>query len=249
MLVQGRISVMEGLSKMANSKCLIVEDETAIRDLIALILVREGYQVQTVGSSHAALQLIECNQFDLMIVDWMLPELSGVDLIKTIRASGNAIPILMVTAKVQPEDIVMGLDAGADDYITKPFDANVLKARAQALIRRSQMRSEQAQSNKQDPVIYQLGEIKVNTAAYEVFVEEKLIHLTPSEYKILVEMLQNVGRVLTREFFMSKVQGEGIIVTGRTIDTHVFALRKKLGVYADYIETIRGVGYRIKNIG
>jgi two-component system phosphate regulon response regulator PhoB len=240
---------MEGLSKMANSKCLIVEDETAIRDLIALILVREGYQVQTVGSSHAALQLIERNQFDLMIVDWMLPELSGVDLIKTIRASGNAIPILMVTAKVQPEDIVMGLDAGADDYITKPFDANVLKARAQALIRRSQMRSEQAQSNKQDPVIYQLGEIKVNTAAYEVFVEEKLIHLTPSEYKILVEMLQNVGRVLTREFFMSKVQGEGIIVTGRTIDTHVFALRKKLGVYADYIETIRGVGYRIKNIG
>jgi len=248
MLVQGQTSVTEGLSKMANSKCLIVEDESAIRELLALILVREGYQVQTLGSPTAALQLIESSQFDLMIVDWMLPEMSGVDLIKTIRVKGNSIPILMVTAKVQAEDIVMGLDAGADDYITKPFDANVLKARAQALIRRSQMRLEQAKLSRKEPIIYELGEIKVNTAAHEVFVGGKLIHLTPSEYKILVEMLQNVGRVLTREFFMSKVQGEGIVVTGRTIDTHVFALRKKLGLYADHIETIRGVGYRIKNL-
>lgn len=234
-----------GLSKMSNFRCLIVEDEAPIRELLALLLVREGYQVQTVGSSDQALSLLEGNQFDIMIVDWMLPVLSGVDLIKKIRRQGGVMPILMVTAKVQPEDIVLGLDAGADDYITKPFDATILKARVQALLRRSQLRSAQEPPSQ---VEYGLGQIRVNTTAHEVFVGNQQIHLTPSEYKILLEMLQNVGRVLTREFFMSKVQGEGIIVTGRTIDTHVFALRKKLGSHADHIETIRGVGYRIKNL-
>ena len=248
MLVLGQILDTGVLSKMASARCLIVEDEAAIRELLALILVRDGYQVQTVGSSDAALEILERSQFDLMIVDWMLPVMSGVDLIKNIRSKGNLVPILMVTAKVQPEDIVVGLEAGADDYITKPFDASILKARAQALIRRSQMKIESKDLGTSEQAIYELGEIRVNTAAHEVFAGNQLVHLTPSEYKILVEMLQNIGRVLTREFFMSKVQGEGIIVTGRTIDTHVFALRKKLGSHADHIETIRGVGYRIKNV-
>jgi two-component system phosphate regulon response regulator PhoB len=232
---------------MSNAKCLIVEDEAPIRELLALIMVREGYQVQTSGSSDLAIELLQQNAFDLMIVDWMLPIMSGIDLIRKVRSMGNSIPVLMVTAKSQAEDIVMGLDAGADDYITKPFDANILKARVQALIRRSQMK-QLSSNNRESEVQYQLGAIRVNTAAHEVYVSDRLIHLTPSEYKILVEMLQNVGRVLTREFLMSKVQGEGIVVTGRTIDTHVFALRKKLGDSAEHIETIRGVGYRIKNL-
>jgi len=247
MFVRELIFGTEVLKRMSNFKCLIVEDEVPIRELLALILVREGYQVQTVGSSDLAMELLSQNHFDLMVVDWMLPVISGVDLIKKMRSQGSRVPILMVTAKVQPEDIVTGLEAGADDYITKPFDANILKARVLALLRRSQLNQSQIGSEL-TKTEYQLGEIRVDTAAHEVYSKGQQVHLTPSEYKILVEMLQNVGRVLTREFFMSKVQGEDIIVTGRTIDTHVFALRKKLGDQAEHIETIRGVGYRIKNL-
>ena len=230
--------------KVNHYRCLIVEDEAAIRELLALILVREGYQVQTVSDSHQAIIWLEKNECDLMVIDWMLPAMPGTELIKRIRALQYRQPILMVTAKTQPEDIVMGLDAGADDYVTKPFDSNVLKARIQALLRRS--RSGVAAA----PLVeeYRLGQIHLNLSAHEVFVRDEQVHLTPSEFKILQEMLQNVGRVLTREFLMSRVQGEGIIVTGRTIDTHVFALRKKMGDQADHIETIRGVGYRIRNL-
>jgi DNA-binding response OmpR family regulator len=237
---------------MAHSKCLIVEDEGEIRDLLALILVRDGHQVQTVASSDAAWELIHNENFDIILVDWMLPVMSGVDLIKKIRSTGSQIPILMVTAKVQPQDIVLALEAGADDYVMKPFDAQVLKARIQALLRRTQFYQPSSIAQNLSSAIplreeYELGQIRVLTGAHEVYLGSDLVHLTPSEYKILLEMLQNIGRVLTREFFMSKVQGEGIIVTGRTIDTHVFALRKKLGSSAEHIETIRGVGYRIKN--
>lgn len=229
---------------MNNFRCLVVEDEAPIRELLALILVREGYQVQTVSDSHQAIIWLEKNECDLMIVDWMLPVMPGTELVKRIRALNFKQPILMVTAKTQAEDIVQGLEAGADDYVTKPFDTNVLKARLQALLRRaSSLKVKPPQIEE-----FRLGQIHLNLSAHEVFVNQEQIHLTPSEFKILQEMLQNVGRVLTREYLMSKVQGEGIIVTGRTIDTHVFALRKKLNDQSEHIETIRGVGYRIRNL-
>lgn len=229
---------------MNSFRCLVVEDEAPIRELLALILVREGYQVQTVSDSHQAIIWLEKNECDLMIVDWMLPVMPGTELVKRIRALNFKQPILMVTAKTQPEDIVQGLEAGADDYVTKPFDTNVLKARLQALLRRASSLKVKAPQIEE----FRLGQIHLNLSAHEVFVNQEQVHLTPSEFKILQEMLQNVGRVLTREYLMSKVQGEGIIVTGRTIDTHVFALRKKLNDQSEHIETIRGVGYRIRNL-
>ncbi len=225
-------------------KCLVVEDEAEIRELMALILVREGYQVQTLATGDQALTWLQGNHCDLLLVDWMLPgDLSGVDLIKQLRQSGFEMPILMVTAKTQPEDVVLGLDAGADDYVTKPFETAVLRARIAALLRRTNQPKPPVEAE-----VLSLGKIQINVASHECFVNSEMIHLTPSEFKILQEMLSNVGRVLTREFLMGRVQGEGIVVTGRTIDTHVFALRKKLGAEADHVETIRGVGYRIKHL-
>ncbi|MCS6838913.1 MAG: response regulator transcription factor [Bdellovibrionaceae bacterium] len=226
-------------------KCLVVEDERDIRDLVSLILSREGYSVEAVADPTQARARIAENTFDLIIVDWMLPGESGVDLIRQLRSDKRSDPVLILTAKSQPEDVVEGLKAGADDYLTKPFDNNVLLARAEALVRRKKW-SEELQ-NRGNKSVYQWGGIYLDVDRHEVRVEDQTVHLTPSEYKILLEMLKNVGRVLTRDYLISKVQGEGIAVTGRTIDTHVFALRKKMMNQADLIETIRGVGYRIRD--
>lgn len=189
---------------------------------------------------------LQKNSCDLIVLDWMLPQFSGIELLKQLpalrTAHGHKVPVLMVTAKAEPENIVQGLEAGADDYITKPFEPSIFVARVKALLRRGQTPSQPATSKE----IIHMGELSVNMATYEVKCGAELIHLTPSEFKILSTMATNQGRVLTRDQLIEVVQGEGISVTGRTVDTHVFGMRKKLGECADWIETIRGVGYRVK---
>lgn len=223
------------------AQVLVVEDETEIRELISLLLLRQGHRVQQCSSAIEGLEQLKKNQYDLIILDWMLPQMSGIDFLKNLQA--GKIPVLMVTAKTEPQDIVTGLEAGADDYITKPFEPSILTARVRALLRRSL-----AMKNVEGSIgeLLHIGEISLNTATYEVRVKNEAVHLTPSEFKILSEMMLAQGRVLTRDHLIEVVQGEGISVTGRTIDTHVFGLRKKLGSESDWIETIRGVGYRIR---
>lgn len=149
----------------------------------------------------------------------------------------------MVTAKTEPQDIVLGLEKGADDYLTKPFNPAVFVARVKALARRAQ--SEDTSTGKPEDEV-QVNGLKVNFKSYEVSYNGEPLHLTPSEFKLLGALVQNRGVVLTREQLIENIQGEGINVVGRTIDTHVFGLRKKLGEWGDRIETIRGVGYRVK---
>jgi DNA-binding response OmpR family regulator len=234
------------VESLLNSKpveILVVEDETEIRELISLLLLRQGHRVQQCQTAAEAIKFVESHSYDLVVLDWMLPQMSGIEFLKSIQQiAKRKLPVLMVTAKADPQDIVSGLEAGADDYLTKPFDPNVLTARVKALIRRSQ--NMQASISNET---LQVGALSINLATYEVKCESELLHLTPSEFKILVEMAQNQGRVLPREHLILVVQGEGVNVTGRTIDTHVFGLRKKLGQCADWIETIRGVGYRIRS--
>lgn len=231
------------------AQVLVVEDETEIRELISLLLLRQGHRVQQCSSAVEGLEQLKKNNFDLIILDWMLPQMSGIDFLKSLHGSaesktpGKSIPVLMVTAKTEPHDIVMGLDAGADDYVTKPFEPSILTARVKALLRRS-LGAKNAEAATQD--VLRIGEIFLNLSTYEVRVKSEAVHLTPSEFKILSEMMASQGRVLTRDHLIEVVQGEGISVTGRTIDTHVFGLRKKLGTESDWIETIRGVGYRIR---
>lgn len=224
-------------------RILLIEDEKNIRDLMALHLLRQGYKVNECETADQAVDVLKSqNKFDLMIVDWMMPGMSGVDLIRTHKGKQ---PILMVTAKSESEDIVMGLESGADDYLTKPFDPSVLLARVKALLRRSEIKPTSDSSNTADKI--DLNGLHLNSNSHETTLNGQSIHLTPSEFKLLFILVQNHGRVLTRDQLIDQIQGEAVNVIGRTVDTHVFGIRKKLGEWGDYIETIRGVGYRVKH--
>jgi len=229
----------ERTNKMA--RVLVVEDEKDISELMALHLKREGHEVATVENGEEALKLLERNGYELLVLDWMLPGLPGLEICKKIRAdSQDKLPILMVTARAHTSDIVLGLEIGADDYLTKPFEIPVFLARVRALLRR--------QSTPVTPSkVFKVGELLVDAETYRASCGKKDIQLTPSEFKLLLALMQSQGRVLTRERLIDLVQGEGVTVIDRAIDTHVFGLRKKLGKCADVVETIRGVGYRIRN--
>lgn len=221
---------------------LVIEDDPEIRELMALLLLRQGYQVRQAQSSEEALVDLRNQNADLVVLDWMLPGLSGVEFLTQAQSRQKNFRVLMVTAKSSPEDIVRGLEEGADDYLTKPFDSQVFLARVRALLRRKPAQGSSSQS--QD--ILELRGLKINLASYEVKLRDEDLHLTPSEFKLLATMLENQGRVLTRDQLIEKIQGEGVNVVGRTIDTHVFGLRKKLGDWGEHVETIRGIGYRVR---
>ncbi len=226
-----------------NSRVLIVEDERDIADLMALHLKREGHETVIVENGEDAVRLLsgsEAEPFHLLILDWMLPGLSGLELCKKIRSEQAGVPILMVTARAHTSDIVLGLEMGADDYLTKPFELPVFLARVRALLRRG---NAPAGTEARE---YRLGELAVDLEAYRVTCGKKELQLTPSEFKLLVALVKSQGRVLTRERLIDLVQGEGVTVVDRAIDTHVFGLRKKLGKCAETVETIRGVGYRVR---
>lgn len=222
---------------MAKNKILVVEDEIDIRDLIVLHLGREGHLVEACSNGREAIEKITQGEFDLVVLDWMLPEKSGIEITKEIRKKlgHDELGILMVTAKSSNADLIMGLEAGADDYLVKPFELSVLTARARALLRRTEKKETELA----------LGPLLINEQAHEAILNGAPVSLTPYEFKLLVTLAQNKGRVLTREKLMEEVQGNGVAVVERAIDTHVFGLRKKLGECGDLIETVRGVGYRI----
>lgn len=224
---------------------LVVEDEAEIRQLIAIHLRREGYHVDEVGNGEAALRALSENEYQVVILDWMLPQMSGLEICQWMRSKERLqkLPILMVTAKVEPEHIAAGLDAGADDYLPKPFDTLVLKARVNALVRRYQWLQAAQQVGAKKIII---GALTLKPEEFEIFLENTKLDLTKSEYKLLETLMTNQGKVLSRERLIQEIQGSDVNVVGRTIDTHVFGLRKKLGDHANIIETIRGIGYRVK---
>lgn len=237
---------MVTLSPSTPKRILVVEDENEIRQLIVLHLKREGFDVDEINDGEQARTLLATKQYDMVVLDWMLPSLSGLELtrwMRKLKPGATHTPILFVTAKTEPEHVATGLDAGADDYITKPFDTLVLMARVNALLRRNDWLKTQpaTQSHR-----LTLGELVLNTHTFEVTVSGQRLDLTRSEFKLLESLLLNQGKVLSREAIIEEIQGEGVNVVGRTVDTHVFGLRKKLGDYADVIETIRGVGYRVR---
>jgi DNA-binding response OmpR family regulator len=223
---------------------LVVEDDNEIRELIVLQLRGDGYIVDEASSGEVALQKIKKGLFDLVVLDWMLPGLDGIEVTKALKAgaiqTASRIPILMVTAKVESDDIIRGLESGADDYVTKPFDLAVLKARVKALLRRGS--GEVTDSSYEE---IKFGDLTIDLKSHGVRCQSEPISLTLSEFKLLTALAQNRGRVLTRDQLINLIQGDGVAVIDRTVDTHVFGLRKKLGLCADLIETVRGVGYRI----
>jgi len=251
-----------------NNSVLIVEDEAPIADLLQMTL-QDNYlsnyklSIDKVGSCEQARFLMKNKNYDLVLLDWMLPGEQGIDFLRSVKnREAQQASFLMLTAKVDPESIVQGLESGAEDYVTKPFDFHVLKARVKNILSRRERQKElqnemqnelqrqgrdQAAEQKKlnDPEKISLDGLAIDFARIEVSVNKESVHLTPSEFKLLGFLLKSQGRVLTRDQLIDMIQGQDVTVTGRTIDTHVFALRKKLGEWAEHIETIRGVGYRV----
>lgn len=226
---------------LKSKNAIVIEDDMAIAQLLKLNLIQLGFSVDVCPSSESGLKMLNSRTYDLCLLDWMLPGIQGVDLLKIIRPQFKKLKIVMVTAKADADSIVTGFDCGADDYLTKPFDARVLAARIRNLMR--QVLADQELTQAEDTISY--NGLSVDLNRHIVKFQNNEIHLTPSEFKLLAELAKARGRVLTRDQLIDLIQGEDVSVTGRTIDTHVFALRKKIGLWSKHIETIRGVGYRI----
>lgn len=230
---------------------LIIEDEESISTLLKLTLADDYFQiynlkVDQVQSCEQARFLFQNQKYNLVLLDWMLPGEQGIDFLRAMKSEKDTdkstdTAFLMMTAKADPDSIVLGLEAGADDYVTKPFDFQILKARIRNILNRKMI---QAKEKSPQDVIEFLG-LRIDFLKVSVTVQDVTVHLTPSEFKLLGYLLKSQGRVLTRDHLINMIQGHDVSVTGRTIDTHVFALRKKLGEWGDHIETIRGVGYRV----
>lgn len=227
---------------MGNTKILVIEDEKDINDLLALQLGREGYGVDQAYDGQAGLSKLSENHYDVVVLDWMLPGMSGIDILRHIRQTkkSDELAVIMTTAKGQSEDVIAGLDFGADDYLSKPFDMGVLKARIKAVLRRSPMVS------KSDEAIIKVGDLVINQSEHLVTSGGNKIDLTISEFKLLLSLMINQGKVMSRKSLIAEIQGEGVVVIDRSIDTHMVGLRKKIAPCSDYIKTVRGVGYKLE---
>jgi DNA-binding response OmpR family regulator len=218
---------------------LLVEDDDDILDLMKIQLMNEQLNVTAFQDGESALRFIETtDQLDILVIDWMLPGISGIDLVKKVREQNITIPIIMVTALNKTEDIVKGLEMGADDYICKPFDLREFRARVRTYLRKSPSKAEASR-------IFKSGNISLDPSRVKVSVSGTEVHLTQSEYGILKELMERPGHVFTRKQLYQSIQGPDIHASERTIDTHMAGLRKKLGQDGNFIETIRGIGYRM----
>ncbi len=232
---------------MIQRKILLVEDETSLAHLVSIQLKSYGFKVVIASNGQDTRKLLEAEPFDVILLDWMLPEESGIDILKWLRNSGepySKIPVIFVTALTSPGNIIQALEFGADDYLTKPFNESILVARINAVTRRADLNRDPGAADEKNGVL-ELVDLKLDTKGFEVSLASEKLSLTRSEFLLLKSLMEQQGCVLTREALILKVQGDEVNVTGRTIDTHVFGLRKKLKNYSSCIETIRGVGYRI----
>lgn len=222
------------------SRVLIVEDERDIRDLVVLHLQRDGYQVSTAGSGEEALLQVKQSPPDVVLLDLMLPGMSGLEVCRRLRQEqGTAtLPILMLTAKADEVDRVVGLEMGADDYVVKPFSPKELVARVHALLRRSRPAPEAA------PVTF--GALTIDPGTHRASVGGKVVPLTPKEFDLLRALVEARGRVLSREFLLDRVwaYARADEIESRTVDVHVRRLRVKLGAEGRRILTVKSVGYR-----
>jgi phosphate regulon transcriptional regulator PhoB len=229
---------------MANRKILVVEDEPDIRKLLHYNLSQEHFQILEAEEGERALKIVQRDRPDLVILDLMLPGLSGLEFCKMLRdrAETAKVPILMLTAKAGEADRVVGLEMGADDYLTKPFSPRELVARVKAIMRRAEYQAPSATDE-----YYEKGGLKINFSNYEVFAHARPVRLTLKEFELLRFLVQNPNRVLSRDQLLDRVWGGDVFVDPRTVDVHIRRLRKaveKNDRKPEWILTVRGVGYR-----
>ena len=231
---------------MSKEHILIVDDEEDILELIDFNLVREGYKVTGVLTGEDAIKAVQNEHIDLMILDLMLPGIDGFEVTKQIKNSPDIpdVPIVILSAKGEEADVVTGLELGADDYISKPFSPKILIARVRSILRRKTDRS--AKEPEQEPQQIHIFDIMIDSGKYKVDIDGRNIDLTYSEFNILSFLARRPGWVFTRQQIVDAVRGENYAVTERSIDVQIVGLRKKLGDHGNYIETVRGIGYRFK---
>jgi DNA-binding response OmpR family regulator len=224
-----------------NEQIAVIEDEGDILEMIAYNLAREGYKVVSARDGEGGLELVRQEAPDLVLLDLMLPKLDGIEVCRQLKHDPltRGIPIVMVTAKGEESDIVLGLGVGADDYIPKPFSPKELLARVRAVLRRGPLKEER---NAGERLVR--GNVIVDASRHEVLVDGVSVEFTATEFRLLHMLASHPGRVFTRDHIISRVIGEDALVIDRNIDVHVRSVRKKLGAYRELIETIRGVGYR-----
>lgn len=224
---------------MSTNKILIVEDEAPIREMIAFHLARAGYETLEAPDCRAARELLVDERPDLALIDWMLPDMSGLELTRMLKRDkeNEELAVIMLTARADEYDKVAGLDSGADDYITKPFSPRELVARIQAVLRRSKSGESETVSS---------GILELDAAGHRVSANGKEVKLGPTEYRLLKFLMMHQDRVYSRAQLLDRVWGANVYVEERTVDVHVRRLRKALAAdgAADYIQTVRGAGYR-----
>ncbi len=230
---------------MTHYTILIIEDEKDLAQLVAYNLEQAAFKVKIEGNGSDGFDRALREIPDLILLDLMIPKMSGLEVCRMLRSNAKtkSIPIIMLTAKGEEIDRVVGFEMGADDYIVKPFSPRELVLRVKAILKRSKPELEDTQK---EPVI-QFEGIKLDPTQHRVWVKQNEIILTATEFKLLEYILRSNGRILTRDILLDKVWGYDVAVTTRTIDTHVKRLREKLGKAGDTIETVRGVGYRLKS--
>jgi len=231
------------MDMMSRQSVLVVEDEEDIMEVIRFNLEKEGYEVNQALSGEKALQLIEKKLPTLVLLDLMLPGINGLDLCRILKQNDRTkgIPVIMLTAKSEDADIVAGLEMGAEDYITKPFSPRVLLARVRTVLRRRET------GVKDDSSVIQVEGMQIHPGRHEVTMGENVVDLTPSEFRILHYLARRPGWVYSRDQIIDAIRGHGYVVTDRAIDVQVVGLRKKLGDYGKFIETVRGIGYRFRD--
>jgi two-component system phosphate regulon response regulator PhoB len=227
---------------MAKERILVVDDEEDILELVRFHLAREGYQLTLAATGEEALKKARRETFDLVVLDLMLPGLDGLEVAKALKADARtkSVPIVMLTAKGEDADVVSGLEIGADDYITKPFSPRVLTARVKAVLRR------RSTATPDETQLITIREFEIHPGRRTVLAGGKPVDLTYTEFQLLSLLARRPGWVFTRSQIVDAVRGSDYPVTDRSVDVQVVGLRKKLGAYGDYIETVRGVGYRFR---
>lgn len=222
------------------SSILIIEDERPIRDMVGFALRKNGFSLYEAGSGQEAEKLLHSVQLDVVLLDWMLPDISGIEILRRIKRDDatSQLPVIMLTARTEEEDKIFGLDTGADDYVTKPFSTKELLARIRALLRRT------ATEEKIESLT--LGPINIDTASHRVLINNKPIECGPTEYRLLKFFIKHADRVYSRAQLLDQVWGRNVYIEERTVDVHVLRLRKLLTPYAcdQMLQTVRGAGYR-----
>jgi two-component system alkaline phosphatase synthesis response regulator PhoP len=227
------------------ARILVVEDDTDIQQLVGYNLIKAGFNVTCADSGEEALQVLKQETIDAMVLDLMLPGRDGNEVCRIVREqeATRSLPIIMLTAKSEEDDIVSGLECGADDYVTKPFSPRVLIARIEAALRR-QPEADSIEEGERETIV--LHDMVIHPGRHEVLINGEEVRLTVSEFTILTLMAERPGWVFSRQQIIDQIRGYDYSITPRAVDVQIFGLRKKLGPAGKCIETVRGIGYRIR---